>query len=163
MYIEPGLQGAWPPDCCIADCCILRSLTRLTPCSWSSWSGYQRLTGTLDQLPLDELQSVAPTIQQALQNAHGILVNGQCFAHGDAGLPIVWLRQEGQQWRVKFVDFDWANVAGAHCYPPFMSSSIRWPAGATPLAIIQQQHDVALLGAEVQFRLAGGLLPMLQY
>ncbi|KAA6429048.1 MAG: hypothetical protein FRX49_01158 [Trebouxia sp. A1-2] len=116
---------------------------------------------TLDQLPLDQLQSVAPTIQQALHSAHGILVNGQCFAHGDARLPNVCVKQEGQQWRVKFVDFDWAGVAGAHCYPPFMNSSIRWPAGATPLAIIQQQHDVALLGAEVELRLEGGLLPML--
>ena len=61
-----------------------------------------------------------------------------------------------------------------------MNSSIRWPAGllgATPLAIIQQrhdvdferdwiranpqEHDVDLLGAEVQFRLEGGLLPIL--
>lgn len=117
---------------------------------------------TLDQLPLDQLQSVVPTIQQALQSAHGILVNGQCFAHGDARLPNVCVRQEGQQWRVKFLDFDWAGVAGAHRYPPFMNSSIRWPAGASPLGIIQQQHDVALLEAEVQLRLEGGLLPMLQ-
>lgn len=117
---------------------------------------------TLDQLPLDELQSAAPTIQQASQSAHGILVNGQCFAHGDARLPNVCVRQEGQQWSVKFVDFDWAGAAGVHCYPPFMNSSIRWPAGATPLAIIQQQHDVALLRAELEFQLEGGLLPMLQ-
>ena len=117
---------------------------------------------TLDQLPLDELQLVAPTIQEALQSAHGILVNGQCFAHGDARLPIVCVKQEGQQWMAKFVDFDWAGVAGAHCYPPFMNFNIQWPAGATPLAIIQQQHDVALLGADVKFRLEGGFLPMLQ-
>ncbi|KAL3139354.1 hypothetical protein ABBQ38_003689 [Trebouxia sp. C0009 RCD-2024] len=44
---------------------------------------------TLDQLPLDQLQSAAPAIQQALQSAHGILLNGQCFAHGDARLPNV--------------------------------------------------------------------------
>ena len=57
---------------------------------------------------------------------------------------------------VKFLDLDWAGVAGAHCYPPFMNSSIRWPAGATPLGILQQQHDVALLEAEVLLQLEGG-------
>lgn len=72
------------------------------------------------------------------------------------------VRQEGRQWRVKFLDFDWAGIAGVHRYPPFMNSSIQWPAGATPLGTIQQQHDVALLEAELQFRLEGGLWPMLQ-
>ena len=116
---------------------------------------------TLDQLNVDQLQSAAPTIQQALQTAHGIVVNGQCFAHGDARLPNVCVKQEGQQWSVRFVDFDWAGVAGVHRYPPFMNSSIWWPAGATPLAIMQQQHDIALLQAEVELRLEGGFLPML--
>ena len=99
---------------------------------------------TLDQLPLDQLQSAAPAIQQALQTAHGILVNSQCFAHGDARLPNVCVRQEGQQWRVRFVDFDWAGMAGVHRYPPFMNSIMQWPAGASPLGVMQQQHDVAL-------------------
>lgn len=117
---------------------------------------------TLDQLPLDELQSAVPFIQQALQSAHGILMNGHSFAHGDARLPNVSAKQEGQQWMVKFLDFDWAGVAGAHRYPPFMNSSIWWPAGATPLSVMQQQHDVALLEAEVQCQLEGGLLSMPQ-
>ena len=39
MCIKPGLQRVWPPDCC-----TLRSSSQLTPCSWSSWSGCQRLT-----------------------------------------------------------------------------------------------------------------------
>lgn len=116
---------------------------------------------TLDHLNVDQLQLAAPTIQQALHAAHGIVVNGQCFAHGEFRLHNVWARQDGQSWRVKFVDFDWAGVAGVHCYPPFINSSIQWPAGAAPLAIIQQQHDVALLGAELEFRLEGGLVPML--
>ena len=53
---------------------------------------------TLNQLPLDQLEAAAPAIVQALQSAHGIHVNGQCFAHGDARLPNVCVRQEGQAW-----------------------------------------------------------------
>lgn len=100
---------------------------------------------SLDQLPLDQLQSAGSYIWEALQSAHGIFIDGQCFAHGDARLPNVSVKQEGQQWRVQFLDFDWAGVAGTHCYPLFMNSSIQWPAGATPLGIMLQQHDVALL------------------
>lgn len=117
---------------------------------------------TLDKLPLDQLQSAVPTIQQALQSAYNIVSNGQRFAHGDARLPNVCVRQEDQQWGVKFLDFDWAGIAGVQRYPPFINSKIRWPEGVMPLGIIQQQHDAALLLADMQHRLGDDLVPMLQ-
>ena len=68
-------------------------------------------------------------------------------------LPNVAVRQEGQQWHVRFWDFDWAGVSGEHKYPPFMNSEIKWPPGVHPYAVMAAEHDVALLQMECDLAL----------
>lgn len=106
------------------------------------------LSPSEEQLSFDQLLSAFPAMQQALQSAHSSLMHGHCCARGDARLPHVFAHREGQQCKVKFLEFNWLALQGS-IYPPFVNSSIWWPAGVTCLSTIQQQHDIALLEAEV--------------
>lgn len=46
---------------------------------------------------------------------------------------------------VKLIDFDWAGVQGQIQYPPLISSTIGWPEGVGPLALIEYHHDCKML------------------
>lgn len=72
------------------------------------------LSPSEEQLSFDQLLSAFPAMQQALQSAHSSLLHGHCCAHGDARLPHVFAHREGQQCKVKFLDFNWAGIAGEH-------------------------------------------------
>ena len=78
---------------------------------------------------------------------------GSLGAHGDMRLPNVAVLFENNQWHVRFLDFDWAGVAGEDMYPPFMNPKIGWPAGAQPSAVMLASHDVALLQMQFDQRL----------
>ena len=107
----------------------------------------------LSDLSDPELLELRPYVLQALQLAHWVEITmGTTGAHGDVRLPNVAVRLEGQQWHVRFLDFDWAGVAGEHTYPPFMNPEIEWPSGAHAYAVMLSEHDVALL--QLQFDLA---------
>lgn len=100
-----------------------------------------------------ELLESKPYVLQALHRAQRVdIIVGSFGAHGDMRLPNVAVCLEGQQWHVRFLDFDWAGVAGEHTYPPFMNPEIKWPSGAHAYAVMLSEHDVALL--QLQFDLA---------
>ena len=80
---------------------------------------------------------------QALQQAQFVkITRGTTGAHGDMRLSNVAVHLEGQQWHVRFLDFDWAGVATEHTYPPFMNPKIT---GAHAYAVMILEHDAALL------------------
>lgn len=111
-----------------------------------SWRVLSNLSGP-------ELLESKPFVLQALLQAHSVAITmGTTGAHGDMRLPNVAVRLEGQQWHVRFLDFDWAGVAGKHMYPPFMNPEIKWPSGAHAYAVMLLEHDAALL--QLQFDLA---------
>ena len=104
----------------------------------------------LSNLSAPEQMDAKLTVLQALQKAQRVEVSkGITGAHGDMRLPNVAVRREGQDWHVRFLDFDWAGSAKEHTYPPFMNSQIKWPPGTRPYAVMLSEHDVLLL--EQQF------------
>jgi hypothetical protein len=107
----------------------------------------------LSNLSDSELLESKSYVLQALQQAQSVEIRvGTSGAHGDMRLPNVAVRQDGQQWHVRFLDFDWAGVAGEQTYPPFMNPEISWPPGVHAYAVMLAEHDAALL--QMQFDLA---------
>ena len=105
-----------------------------------------------DLLDLQLLES-KPYVLQALHQAQSVAITmGTNGAHGDMRLPNVAVHLDGQQWHVRFLDFDWAGVAGEHTCPPFMNPKIKWPSGAHACAVMLSEHDATLL--QLQFDLA---------
>ena len=93
------------------------------------------------------VQDTRPYVLAALQQAQQVLLgSGRIGIHGDLRQCSVG-RKAGWQ---KFVDHDWAGVAGLHRFPPFMNSQIDWPNGVQPLAIMYPQHGVDLLTRQFQ-------------
>ncbi len=102
-----------------------------------------------DLSDLEVLES-KPYILQALQQAQSVEIHpGSRGVHGDVRLPNVAVLREGQQWHVRFLDFEWAGVSGEHTYPPFMNPEITWPPGVHPYAVMLAEHDAALM--QMQF------------
>ena len=107
----------------------------------------------LSNLSDPELLESKPYVLQALHQAQSVAITmGTTGAHGDMRLPNVAVHLAGQQWHVRFLDFDWAGVAGEDTYPPFMNPEIKWPSGARAYAVILSEHDATLL--QLQFDLA---------
>ncbi len=117
--------------------------TELLPATWR----------VLSNLSDSELLDSKPYVLQALQQAQSVEIHaGSRGVHGDVRLPNVAVLREGQQWHVRFLDFEWAGVSGEHTYPPFMNSEITWPPGVHPYAGMVAEHDAALM--QTQFDLA---------
>lgn len=54
---------------------------------------------------------------------------------------------------VRFIDFDWAGVAGVQRYPPFMNmQQVRWPQGAETGKLIRLVDDMCFLRSGGIFR-----------
>ncbi|DBA81873.1 TPA: hypothetical protein ACH3X1_007588 [Trebouxia sp. C0004] len=105
----------------------------------------------LNDLEPAVVQDTRPYVLAALQQAQQVLLgNGGIGVHGDLRQTIVAVQRGEKGWMVKFVDYDWAGVAGLHIFPPFMNSQIDWPDGVQPLAIMYPQHDVDLLTRQFQ-------------
>ena len=105
----------------------------------------------LNDLEPAVVQDTRPYVLAALQQAQQVLLgNGGIGVHGDLRQTNVAVRRAEKGWMVKFVDYDWAGVAGLHRFPPVMNSQIDWPDGAQPLAIMYPQHDVDLLTRQFQ-------------
>ena len=108
----------------------------------------------LSDISDSELLEAKPYVLQALRRAQNVQIcMGALGAHGDMRLPNVAVLFETNQWHVRFLDFDWAGVAGEDVYPPFMNPKIRWPAGAQPFAVMLASHDSALLQMQFDQRL----------
>lgn len=108
----------------------------------------------LSDLSDSELLEAKPHVLQALLRAQNVEIGmGALGAHGDMRLPNVAVLLEPNQWHTRFLDFDWAGVAGEDTYPAFMNPKISWPAGAQPFAVMQSKHDVALLQMQFDQRL----------
>ena len=100
----------------------------------------------LNDLEPAVVQDTRPYVLAALQQAQQVLLgNGGIGVHGDLRQTNVAVQRVEKGWMVKFVDYDWAGVAGLHRFPHFMNSQIGWPDGVQPLAIMYPQHDVDLL------------------
>ncbi len=107
----------------------------------------------LSDLSDSELLESKPYVSQALQQAQTVEIRmGTVGVHGDMRLPNVAVLLEDHQWHVKFLDFDWAGVAGEHTYPPFMHPEITWPPGVHPYGVMGAEHDAALM--QMQFDVA---------
>ena len=101
---------------------------------------------TMEQLPEawrvlsdisdSELMEAKPHALQALLKAQNVEIGmGVVGAHGDMRQPRVAVLLEDHQWHIRFLDFDWAGVAGEDTYPPYRPRNgsnprIAWPAGA---------------------------------
>ena len=112
--------------------------TELLPTAWR----------VLSDLPDSELLEAKPFVLQALLRAQNVrFVRGlwELMATCDFQMWQCCLKPNN----VRFLDFDWAGVAGEDTYPPFMNPEIAWPAGAQPFAVMLSKHDVALL--QMQF------------
>ena len=72
--------------------------------------------------------------------------------YGDMRLPNIAVHQEGQHWHVRFLDFDWAGLAGQHRYHPFMNPEVIWPVSVCPFAVMLLEHDVTSLRMEFDQR-----------
>ena len=108
----------------------------------------------LSDLSDSELLEAKPRVLQALLRAPNVdICMGAPGAHGDMRLPNVAVLLEDNQWHIRFLDFDWAGVAGEDTYPPFMNPKIAWPVGAQPFAVMLSKHDVALLQMQFDQRL----------
>ena len=118
----------------------------------------------LHELPPSERSAAARAVDEALARAHGLqLPCGGRAAHGDCREANVLLRRgatPGTPYAVRFIDFDWAGRAAEPrqsndaqqplapaVYPPYMSTTVPWPSGASPGAPLMQEHDMALLAA----------------
>ena len=105
----------------------------------------------LNDLERAVVQHTHPYVLAALQQAQQVLLgNGGIGVHGDLRQTKVAVQRVEKGWMVKFVDYDWAGVAGLHRFPHFMNSQIGWPDGVQPLAIMYPQHDVDLLTRQFQ-------------
>ena len=74
-------------------------------------------------------------LQAVLKAQHVEIGMGAAGAHGDMRQPHVAVLLEDHQWHIRFLDFDWAGVAGEDTYPPYRprkgsNPRIAWPAGA---------------------------------
>jgi hypothetical protein len=78
-----------------------------------------------------------------------LLPDGSSYgAHGDCRETNVLVRQQSvsaNTWETRFVDFDGAGADGRRLYPPFMSPSVQWPAGALPGMPLAQAHDTEFM------------------
>jgi hypothetical protein len=45
-------------------------------------------------------------------------------------------------WKVKFLDFDWAGVRGKAVYPVPLNRDLQWPVGAAWGKPITRDHDL---------------------
>ena len=79
-----------------------------------------------------ELLEAKAYVLQALQRAQNVQICvGHLGAHGNMRLPDVAVLFESNQWHVRFLDFNWAGVAGEDMYLPFMNPKIGWPCRCT--------------------------------
>ncbi|KAL0050695.1 hypothetical protein WJX82_005308 [Trebouxia sp. C0006] len=84
----------------------------------------------LNDLEPAVMQDTRPYVLAALRQAQQVLLgNGGIGVHGDLRQTNVAAQRGEKGWMVKFVDYDWAGVAGLHRFPPFMKSQIDWPDG----------------------------------
>ena len=109
--------------------------------------------------------------QQALKRAHALPVtfgtgSESVAAHGDCRSANVMVRrvgQAGEEYEVRFIDFDWAGAAGVQQYPLRMAArrdasapagtqlhAVLWPADAKRGGVLQQAHDTELLPADTR-------------
>lgn len=118
------------------DCNISLVTMELLPETWR----------VLSDLSDAELLNSKPYVLQGLAQAQKVMVHENILgAHGDMRLPNIAVRLEGQHWHVRFLDFDWAGLAGQQQYPLFMNPEIVWPVSVYPCAVMLPEHDVALL------------------
>ncbi|GAQ92666.1 hypothetical protein KFL_010880010 [Klebsormidium nitens] len=105
-------------------------------------------------------RNVLPLVEQTLRQAHAVEVDGLGGKGvlGDCRDQNILLQCEKEVLgstmdlraqdvlAVRFIDFDWAGVAGVQRYPPFMNTKqVVWPAGVETGNVIDQHHDVDLL------------------
>ena len=139
--------------------------------------GVQRLVGTMDIVVMECLSSEAgwrglgelapelavtffPAVRAALALAHSLrTADSQATVHGDMRVPNVMVRSgaaspsgsaDGGAAEVRFVDFDWAGVAGEVACPTFVNPAVAWPAGMAPGAKLRQEWDRELLASELE-------------
>jgi hypothetical protein len=107
------------------------------------WQRHSQLSG--DQ---QEQSALLEAVRTRLGAAHAVRVQHSgglaATVHGDMRGPNIFVRRT-DKWEVRFVDLDWAGIAGEGRYPPAMSDSIPWHAHAQPGQVVQQEHDVHLL------------------
>jgi len=83
------------------------------------------------------IQTVRSEVQRALEVLHS---NRLVF--GDLRLLNILITKDGN---VKLIDFNWAGEDGQAKYPPLISQEITWPEGVEAMAVMRQQHDLAML------------------
>ncbi|PNW88421.1 hypothetical protein CHLRE_01g028650v5 [Chlamydomonas reinhardtii] len=56
----------------------------------------------------------------------------------------------GEEYDVRFLDFEFAGAVGAARYPPFLNTDVAWPAGVEFNAPVLQEHDTVLLSSSIE-------------
>lgn len=106
-------------------------------------------------LRLDKAGHLRQPALDALRYAHQLPVGpDQRGVHGDARDNNVFVRElpSGNP-EVKFIDFDWAGVAGEARYPAFMNhEEVNWHPEASDGCLMQACHDMHLLNQPGQRR-----------
>jgi hypothetical protein len=95
-----------------------------------------------DGSPPTEMQ--AQEIQEDVRKAVAVGHN-EGFVFRDTRRPNVLVGKVDDQ--VKLIDIDWAGKEGEMRYPPDMFDDDElWVAGMKPMALIQNDHDLGMIG-----------------
>ena len=129
----------------------------------------------LSDLVPETARGLAPAVRAALSVAHGLVLgplapdpgslalaaahalqsaDGGVTVHGDMRPPNVMVRLTAsfelapdEPNPVRFLDFDWAGVAGVVRCPGFLNPKLKWPAGMVAGKPLSQALDREMLAA----------------
>lgn len=90
--------------------------------------------------------TLPPNILDDVKNAVKVLHDAD-LVFGDLRRPNIMIHQTDDGDRAMLVDFDWVGLAGKAEYPASLNDngSITWPAGVTPSAIMEKDHDIEMI------------------
>ena len=132
---------------CHEECHRLRIAPRLLACEPLSGGWY---VVVMEWLPnYKTLHSLSGKLTQRLTDAVNTAVqqlHRAGFVHGDLRGPNVMVGRDNS---IAFIDFDWAGTVGEAVYPPLMNPEVRWHGDAKPGGEILPEHDMHLLGLEL--------------
>jgi len=114
-------------------------------------AGWRRLS----DVPTAAARKLSPEVQRALAAAHALqTTDGGVTVHGDMRPPNVMVRLTAsfelapdEPNPVRFLDFDWAGVAGVARCPGFLNPKLKWPAGMAAGEPLSQALDREMLAA----------------
>jgi hypothetical protein len=98
----------------------------------------------IDSVPICSLRDHAQSIRASVSNILK-LMRENLFVHGDfRSTNVLGVLIEGKfSGQIVVVDFDWSGQYGIARYPNQMNTTISWPQGCDPGALLDYIHDEA--------------------